>query len=142
MSAVTIERPPKAPLQARQKVREGLTTGLRLSGQIFQGLGKPAVMISLALTLVLIASAVGVAMAAHQNRMLYNTLSELHLERDAYQREWSQLLLEQSALSAHSRIEQSAVGQLGMVVPGRQDIVLVPASGIGFAGTDSTQYSR
>ena len=40
--------------------------------------------------------------------------------------QWSQLLLEQSALSAHGRVEKLAAERFSMVVPGRQDIVLVP----------------
>jgi cell division protein FtsL len=75
---------------------------------------------------VLLASSVDVVVAAHENRTLFNTLAELQGERDRYQREWSQLLLEQSALSAHGRVEKLAAERLGMVVPGREDIVLVP----------------
>lgn len=81
---------------------------------------------SLGLVGVLLASSVGVVVAAHENRTLFNTLAELQGERDRYQREWSQLLLEQSALSAHGRVEKLAAERLGMVVPGREDIVLVP----------------
>lgn len=131
MSAVTIERPPREAVINRQKVRRGLSTTLRLSQRIFQSLCQTHVAITLALALVLIASAIGVVASAHENRRLFNTLSELHGQRDDYQREWSQLLLEQSALSAHSRIERRAGEQLGMVVPGRNNIVLVPAGAPG-----------
>ncbi|MBC7182701.1 MAG: cell division protein FtsL, partial [Marinobacter sp.] len=74
----------------------------------------------------LVASSIGVVVSAHENRELFNTLSQLHAERDRYQSEWSQLLLEQSALSAHGRVENLAAERFNMVVPGRQDIVLVP----------------
>lgn len=128
MSAVTIERPPREAVLNRQKVRRGLSNTLNLSQRIFQSLCQTHVAITLVLVLVLIASAIGVVISAHENRRLFNSLSELHTQRDDYQREWSQLLLEQSALSAHSRIERIAGEQLGMVVPGRNNIVLVPSS--------------
>lgn len=131
MSAVTIERPPREAVLNRQKVRRGLSTTLRLSQRIFQSLCQTHVAITLVLALVLIASAIGVVASAHENRRLFNTLSELHAQRDDYQRVWSQLLLEQSALSAHSRIERRAGDQLGMIVPGKNNIVLVPATGAG-----------
>ncbi|MDX1635003.1 MAG: cell division protein FtsL [Marinobacter sp.] len=131
MSAVTIERPPREAVLNRQKVRRGLSTTLRLSQRIFQSLCQTHVAITLVLALVLIASAIGVVASAHENRRLFNTLSELHGQRDDYQREWSQLLLEQSALSAHSRIEHLAADQLGMSVPGKNQIVLVPGASAG-----------
>jgi cell division protein FtsL len=84
------------------------------------------VVVTLALVAVLTLSAIGVVVSAHENRELFNTLSGLQQQRDAYQREWSQLLLEQSALSAHGRVEHLAAERFNMVVPGRQDIVLVP----------------
>ncbi|MBD3657891.1 MULTISPECIES: cell division protein FtsL [Marinobacter] len=132
MGAVTIEKPARtSAVLSRQTVREGVVSGLQLSRTIFAGLGQRHVVITMALALLLIASAVGVVVAAHDNRALFNTLSGLHAERDGYQREWSQLLLEQSALSAHGRIEQQAAGQLGMVVPGKDSIVLVPGTVAG-----------
>ena len=127
MSAVTIERPARVATVNRKKVRESLTTTVQLSRQIMRSLYRKDVVISLALVAVLVISSVGVVVSGQQNRELFNTLSQLHAERDGYQREWSQLLLEQSALSAHSRIERRASEQLGMVVPGRESIVLVPA---------------
>lgn len=126
MSAVTVEKPAKAPTLTREAMRDRVSDALRLSARIFRTLGEPKVVITLGLAMLLIGSAIGVAISAHQNRDLYNTLSGLQADRDAYQRQWSQLLLEQSALSAHGRIEQKAVGEFDMVVPGREHIVLVP----------------
>lgn len=132
MGAVTLERPvkttvlDKAKVLNKAKVREGLSTALRLSQRIFRGLSQRKVLVSLGLVAVLIASAIGVVVSSHQNRQFFNTLSQLQQQRDGYQREWSQLLLEQSSLGAHGRIEQHAVQQLGMAVPGKQDIILVP----------------
>ena len=134
MSAVTVERAPREAVLTRQKVRQGLSRTVTLSRRIFQALCRRDVAISLGFVLVLIASAIGVVISAHENRQLFNTLSELHMQRDNYQREWSQLLLEQSALSAYGRIEHRATEELGMIVPGRANIVLVPATRAGSAG--------
>lgn len=126
MSAVTLDKPAKAPALTREAMRGRVSDALRLSARIFHTLAEPRVVVTLGLAALLIGSAIGVAVSAHQNRQLYNTLSDLQVERDAYQREWSQLLLEQSALSAHGRIERKAVNEFSMVVPGREQIVLVP----------------
>lgn len=128
MSAVTIERPAKEAVLNRQKMRQGVSGAIRLSRRIFTGLYRKEVAVTVALVVVLIASAIGVIVSAHQNRQLFNALSELHAERDALQRQWSQLLLEQSALSAHSQLERRIAEQHTMVVPGRDSIVLVPGA--------------
>ncbi|WP_111497303.1 cell division protein FtsL [Marinobacter bohaiensis] len=130
MAAVTIERP---EVQTRSKLRPdtvkvGVTTALRLSRRIFAGLWQRHVLVSAGLATALVVSAVGVVYSAHENRVLFNDLAQLQAQRDGYQREWSQLLLEQSALSAHSRVEARASQGMNMVVPGKRDIVLVPGS--------------
>lgn len=133
MSAVTIEKPTKAPALTRDNVRTRVSDALKLSARIFRALAEPRVVVTLGLATLLIGSAIGVAVSAHQNRELYNSLSELQVQRDAYQRQWSQLLLEQSALSAHGRIERKAVENLNMIVPGQEHIVLVPYANTGQA---------
>lgn len=126
MGAVAIEEPTKTARLNRQRVRDGMATAVGLSQQVFAALQQKRVLISLALVMLLIVSSLGVVVSSHENRELFNTLSQLQQERDNYQREWSQLLLEQSALSAHGRVEQLAAERFDMVVPGKQDIVLVP----------------
>lgn len=126
MGAVAIEQPVRTGRINKQRVRDGVATAVRLSRQVFAALREPKVLVTLALVLVLAVSAIGVVASAHQNRDLFNSLTALQEQRDAYQREWSQLLLEQSALSAHGRVEKLAAERFGMVVPGREDIVLVP----------------
>ena len=126
MGAVAIEQPVKTTRITRERVRDGMATAVRLSRQVFEVTREPKVVITLALVLVLTASAIGVVISSHQNRELFNTLSGLQEQRDGYQREWSQLLLEQSALSNHGRVEKLAAQLFNMVVPERQDIVLVP----------------
>lgn len=126
MGAVAIEQPVKAARLNKQRMRVGVATAVRISRQVFDATRQRNVMISMALVTLLVASSIGVVVSAHENRELFNTLSQLQGERDRYQQEWSQLLLEQSALSAHGRVEKLAAERFGMVVPGRQDIVLVP----------------
>ncbi|WP_203301235.1 MULTISPECIES: cell division protein FtsL [Marinobacter] len=126
MGAVAIEQPVKAAKLNKQRMRVGVATAVRISRQVFDATRQRNVMISMALVTLLVASSIGVVVSAHENRELFNTLSQLQGERDRYQQEWSQLLLEQSALSAHGRVEKLAAERFGMVVPGRQDIVLVP----------------
>lgn len=126
MGAVAIEQKTKTAGLNKQRVRDGLSTAVRLSRQVFVALQQRQAVISMVLVALLLVSALGVVVSAHQNRELFNTLSELQAERDGYQREWSQLLLEQSALSAHGRVEQLASERFGMSVPGKEDVVLVP----------------
>ena len=126
MGAVAIEQPVKTAKLNKQRVRDGVATAVRISRQVFDATCQRNVLMSLALVTLLVASSIGVVVSAHENRELFNTLSHLQGERDRYQQEWSQLLLEQSALSAHGRVETLAAARFGMVVPGRQDIVLVP----------------
>jgi len=126
MGAVAIEQKARTAGLSKQRVRSGLSTAVRLSGQVFVALQQRQAIISMVLVALLLVSALGVVVGAYQNRELFNTLSELQAERDGYQREWSQLLLEQSALSALGRVEQLASERFGMSAPGKEDIVLVP----------------
>lgn len=129
MSAVTIERPVQTRTKLRPAtVKAGMATAMRLSHRIFAGLWQRQVLITAGLASVLLMSSIGVVYSAHENRVLFNDLATLQDQRDGYHREWSQLLLEQSALSSHSRVENRAATNLGMVVPGRHDIVLVPTT--------------
>jgi len=126
MGAVAIEQPVSTARLNTRKVRDRLAVAARISRQVFGAMRQKNVLISTVLVLVLVASSIGVVVSAHENRELFNTLSHLQAARDRYQQEWSQLLLEQSALSAHSRVETLASSRFGMIVPRRQDIVLVP----------------
>ena len=126
MGAVAIEPSVRPAKLNKAKVKEGVATAVRISWQVFDATRQKPVLITLALVLVLVASSLGVVVSAHENRELFNTLSQLQAERDRYQRVWSQLLLEESALGAYGRVETLAAQRVNMVVPGREDIVLVP----------------
>lgn len=129
MGAVAIEPKVKTTRLNRAAVRDGVAAAVRVSRQVFAAIQQPRVMVTSALVVVLVVSALGVVVSSYQNRQLFNELAQLQEARDAFQREWSQLLLEQSALSAHGRVERLAAERFAMVVPGRQDIVLVPLMG-------------
>ena len=81
--------------------------------------------VTVGLVAVLVCSALTVVYASHLNRTLFIDLQKLQKQRDLYQIEWSQLLLEQSAWSALSRVEGLAASDLQMKVPDPQDVVMV-----------------
>jgi len=120
MGAVQVNNVPHS-----RRLKKALGQALRVSQRIYRGLWRRDVLITVAMVVVLLASALGVSYASYLNRVLFSELSDLHLQRDAYQRQWSQLLLEQSALSAHSHVERQAVDMLEMRVPDRDDIIVV-----------------
>ncbi len=70
-------------------------------------------------------SALAVVEFTHLNRQLTINQDKLFQQRDALEMEWRNLLVEQRALSEHSRVEELAQQQLQMVRPtGQQDIVV------------------
>ncbi len=81
--------------------------------------------ITVALLAVLVSSALTVVYANHLNRSLFIDLKALQKQRDYYQVEWSQLLLEQSAWGALSRVETLAASDLALKVPDPQDVVII-----------------
>ncbi|MAY02293.1 MAG: cell division protein FtsL [Gammaproteobacteria bacterium] len=71
------------------------------------------------------ASALGVVYSTHSSRHLLNELQTLENQRNALQVEWGQLLLEQSSLMSQGQVEELARAELNMIIPGREDIVVV-----------------
>ena len=80
------------------------------------------------LLLACIASALVVVHFAHLNRQLTIAQDLLYQQRDQLDIEWRNLLLEQRALSEHSRVEAIARNRLQMIRPAAaQDVaVTVP----------------
>ncbi|HAT40836.1 MAG TPA: cell division protein FtsL [Rheinheimera sp.] len=98
-------------------------SGIRLSQIILQDIARHKIVV------VLLVAAMGSALAVveltHQNRQLTISQDKLLQQRDAYEVEWRNLLIEQRALSEHSRVEELAQQQLQMTRPiGPQDIVV------------------
>ena len=73
--------------------------------------------LTLGLMVVLLSSAIATVYAVHLSRERFATLEHLHSEPDALESEWSRLLLEESAWSAHARIEQLASERYGLRIP-------------------------
>lgn len=75
-----------------------------------------------------IISALLVVHFAHLNRQLTIAQDGLYQQRDQLDIEWRNLVLEQRALSEHSRVEDIARNRLNMIRPaGEQDVaVTVP----------------
>ncbi|MBF7072037.1 cell division protein FtsL [Glaciecola sp. MH2013] len=77
------------------------------------------------LFLTVIASALAVVLSAHHNRQLSIQHEKLVQEKDALDIEWRHLIIEQSALTEHNRIEQIVSKNLDMRRPGPDDEILV-----------------
>lgn len=75
--------------------------------------------------LAVILSALSVVYVSHLCRQLYNDLSQLEQEANAFQVEWGRYLLEQSSWASLSRIEQLAKTRLEMRVPGAEEIIVI-----------------
>ena len=71
------------------------------------------------------ASATGVIFSTHKSRHLLNELQKLERQRNGFQVEWGQLLLEQSSLVSQGRIENLAITELGMKIPATENVVVV-----------------
>ena len=85
-----------------------------------------ALLFRLLMVLVLvIGSSLAVVYAKHQSRKLFTELQSLKKQQDNLDIEWGKLQLEQSAWSRHDRIERIASKQLGMKIPGTEDIVVI-----------------
>lgn len=74
-------------------------------------------LLPLGLGMLLLCSALGVIRVKHENRSLTDDIETARLERERLQMEWSQLQLEEAALSNHARVERAAREELGMSEP-------------------------
>lgn len=83
-------------------------------------------LLPLVLALLVIGSALWAIRVKHENRSLTTDIERARVEREHMQMEWSQLQLEEAALSHHARIERAAHEQLGMAEP--HDYVIVDQS--------------
>lgn len=71
-------------------------------------------LVNVCLVFIIIASAIGVIYAKHQNRMLYAELRGLEVKRDNLNVDWGRLQLEQSTWATHGRVESAARKRLNM----------------------------
>lgn len=77
-------------------------------------------------TALAVASALVVVFQTHQYRELMAEREVLLKDRDALDVEWRHLIVEQNALSEHSRVEELAQRHLNMQRPTEAQEVLVP----------------
>ncbi len=77
------------------------------------------------LTILVMGSAIGVIYSKHQSRKLFVELQQVHKHIDELNIEWGRLQLEQSAWSAHGRIEKIARKRLGMKLPSADEVVYI-----------------
>lgn len=74
-------------------------------------------LVALALVVLVLVSALAVVGSTHDSRALYTQLQEREAARWHLEEEYSRLLLEQSTLASHHRIEREADGMLGLAPP-------------------------
>lgn len=77
------------------------------------------------LFLLVMFSAAAVVLSAHHNRQMAIALEHLMQEKDELDVEWRHLILEQSALTEHNRIENLVNKELGMRRPSPEEEVVV-----------------
>ena len=70
-------------------------------------------------------SAVAVIFSTYKNRQLFSELEALRSESREMQVVWRQLLLEQSTLASFSRVMEVASGELSMIAPDPEEVVVL-----------------
>ena len=73
-----------------------------------------------------IGSGIAVVYARQEHRQAYVQLNRLMRERDELNIEFSRLQLEQATWAETNRIEQVAVGRVGMAFPAASELVVAP----------------
>jgi cell division protein FtsL len=81
--------------------------------------------LNLALAAALLSTAVSIIDTSHQCRQHYARLQALETRQWHMQEQWGRLLLEQSTWAAHHRVEQLARRELGMRLPGVEELRVV-----------------
>ncbi|MFC3913322.1 cell division protein FtsL [Pseudaeromonas sharmana] len=88
---------------------------INLAREILRDLGRHKFQVILALAI--LASAMTTIVVTNETRLLTISLNQLLDERDKLDIEWRHLLLEQNALSEHSRVSDIARSKLEMARP-------------------------
>ncbi len=110
----------RIPVATPAKEADEIETFL-LDGEL---VARPTFLVSI-LVFLIVCSSLAVTYAAFEYRSLFNKQQRLVQQWDDFQVEWGQLLLEQSALGANSRVEMLAVQELGMTAPNPEMIEIV-----------------
>lgn len=91
----------------------------------FRWLGQGQRLIKIVLGVLVVISALGVVGASHETRSMYSELQALYKEQDDLESEYGKLLLEQSAWSNNTRVDEIARNELNMVPPEVSKIIVV-----------------
>jgi len=126
-------RMPVIPLRSKKPFRQAEPMGLK--AQMTQQLDSVksinlnwTVMINTGLALMLLAIGVAVVHFSYQNRQQVIELSQLRADRDQLQQDWTYLLRDENQLSEFSRIESTAIIDLKMHRPDKDDIFIMKKS--------------
>jgi cell division protein FtsL len=120
-----LERSTSHSARSPSALLEGLLARKKLSVRFVSGVSIQDVLVTSGLLIVLLLSAIGVVYSSHICRQLFSEHALLLEQNDQLQLEWAQLLLEESAWSAPTRIETVARDHLGMRLPDHANIELV-----------------
>jgi len=83
--------------------------------------------IAAGLVAAIVATGAAMVTTKHESRRLFQELELLRAEEDRLQDDWSALRIEVHTLASHSRIDEFARGDLGMVDPdARREYVELP----------------
>lgn len=86
---------------------------------------KPAPLLASALSVLVVASALGVAYSSHQTRNMYRDLQQLEKARDDLEHEYEMLLLERGAKSDYAVLNEIAHDDLAMNAPTAEEMVVI-----------------
>ena len=84
---------------------------------------KMFILLTALLVVLVMISGMGVIYSKHQSRKLFVEVQQVRKGIDDLNIEWGRLQLEQSAWSAHGRIESIARKRLGMKLPAANEVV-------------------
>ncbi len=81
--------------------------------------------IPLLLLVLIFATAMGVVLTTHNSRQAITHKDEVLVEREHLDSEWRNLMIEESSLADHSRVQDIATKQLNMIRPdGAKEVVI------------------
>ncbi len=126
-------RMPVIPLRSKRSVRRG--QGVRLKDQLTNHLDDIKAMelswiaiLNFGIAVLLLVAGIFVVHFSYQNRQHVIELSELRVERDQLQQNWTYLMRDQNQLSEFSRIESTAMKAMQMHRPDKRDIYIMKRS--------------
>lgn len=81
--------------------------------------------VPLLLLAIIFSSAMAVVLTTHMTRQAISQKDQALMEREMLDSEWRNLILEENALSEHSRVQRLAVSELDMMRPDSDKEVIV-----------------